>query len=409
MQIKTLDDLCTISSSKRIFAKEYVSSGIPFFRSKEVIERFNGTLKPSLELFITEKRYEQIREKHGVPTRGDLLLTSVGTLGIPYVVRGGDKFYFKDGNLTWFRDFQGLDSEYLYYWFLSAEGKAQLKKATIGSSQPAFTIVLLKRLEIRLPVIMRQVKIKQTLRLYDDLIENNLKRIAVLEKIARLHYRRICRMGGGSNWKELALSEVIMGHIGGGWGKDKPDVKHDYPAFVIRGTDIPSIRSGNVTSVPYRHHSKSNLESRRLYPGDIVFEVSGGSKGQPLGRTLLINSGIIERFNGSDLMNASFCKKVTPNNHILRSEMLYLSFLDAQKTGEIKTYSVQSTGISNFKWGDYLKNVKRVIPPADIQDDFVKTVGPLFDMITLLGQLNSKLVLSRDMLLSRLMSGEIKV
>ena len=70
---------------------------------------------------------------------------------MPYVVKPGEKFYFKDGNLTWFRLFKNLDSQYLYYWLISPQGKAQLKKCTIGSSQSAFTIVLLKDMEIQLP------------------------------------------------------------------------------------------------------------------------------------------------------------------------------------------------------------------------------------------------------------------
>ncbi|MHA1146599.1 MAG: hypothetical protein ACTSRW_17820 [Candidatus Helarchaeota archaeon] len=88
-----------IGSSKRIFYKEYVNKGIPFYRSKEIIEKYIGK-NISTGLFITEEKFNEIKEKFGAPKKGDLLLTSVGTLGIPYVVNQYDKFYFKDGNLT---------------------------------------------------------------------------------------------------------------------------------------------------------------------------------------------------------------------------------------------------------------------------------------------------------------------
>ena len=113
----TLGDLCEISSSKRIFAKEYQTNGIPFYRGKEIIEKQKGNTI-SNELFISRNRYEEIKAKYGVPQQRELLLTSVGTLGVPYVIKE-EEFYFKDGNLTWFRHFNGLDVEYLYYWFLS--------------------------------------------------------------------------------------------------------------------------------------------------------------------------------------------------------------------------------------------------------------------------------------------------
>lgn len=84
-QVK-LGDICEITSSKRIFMADYVDSGIPFYRSKEIIEKQRGN-NISTELFITEEKYEEIKQKFSVPQEGDILLTSVGTLGIPYIVR----------------------------------------------------------------------------------------------------------------------------------------------------------------------------------------------------------------------------------------------------------------------------------------------------------------------------------
>ena len=108
-----IGNLCSISSSKRIFAKEYQSSGIPFFRGKEIIEKQKGE-SVSTELYISKSRYDEIKNKFGVPKEGDMLLTSVGTLGIPYIVKN-ETFYFKDGNLTWFTDFKEINSKFLYY------------------------------------------------------------------------------------------------------------------------------------------------------------------------------------------------------------------------------------------------------------------------------------------------------
>ena len=90
-----IGDLCKISSSKRIFAKEYKDSGIPFYRGKEIIEKQKGN-KISTELYISQERYEEIKTKHGVPKKGDMLLTSVGTLGIPYIVQDEVEYIFYD-------------------------------------------------------------------------------------------------------------------------------------------------------------------------------------------------------------------------------------------------------------------------------------------------------------------------
>ncbi|MGM7637146.1 restriction endonuclease subunit S [Bacillus sp. Hm123] len=142
-----LESFCEITSSKRIFRKDYVLEGIPFYRSKEVIERSKGKMV-STELFISDTLYNQIEKKYGIPQSGDILLTSVGTLGIPLLIND-EKFYFKDGNLTWFKGFKHRHLNlFVYNWLLSKEGQDSLDQITIGSTQKALTITSLKKLNI---------------------------------------------------------------------------------------------------------------------------------------------------------------------------------------------------------------------------------------------------------------------
>ena len=101
-KVETLGNVAEIGSSKRIFASEYVSEGVPFYRSKEIIE-LSKKLKPSVELFISEERYNEIKEKNGVPERGDILMTAVGTIGKFWEVDTDNPFYYKDGNLVYIR------------------------------------------------------------------------------------------------------------------------------------------------------------------------------------------------------------------------------------------------------------------------------------------------------------------
>lgn len=144
-----LGDICNISSSKRIFAEEYVSSGIPFYRVKEIIEKHNKNTVSS-ELFITHERFAEIKSKFPVPQIDDILLTSVGTLGIPWLVNESN-FYFKDGNLTWFRsNTEKVNPKFLYYWFESNYAKKQIDSMCIGSTQKALTIDTLSKFSIKI-------------------------------------------------------------------------------------------------------------------------------------------------------------------------------------------------------------------------------------------------------------------
>jgi type I restriction enzyme S subunit len=149
-EVKRLGEILTITSSKRIFYSEYATSGVPFYRSKEIIELRN-TGSTNSELFISKERFDEINNKFGSPNQGDILMTSVGTLGVAYRVKSEDKFYFKDGNLTWFKDFKEIPSSIVYLWLISKIGQEELSNIKIGSTQEALTIEGLKSISFRIP------------------------------------------------------------------------------------------------------------------------------------------------------------------------------------------------------------------------------------------------------------------
>ena len=97
--------------------------------------------RQSFLTFLTEERFNEIKEKFGVPATGDILLTSVGTIGNVYLVRDSDKFYFKDGNLTWFSQFKTkIQGQYLHTWFKTRQAYLAIENIKIGSTQQAITI-----------------------------------------------------------------------------------------------------------------------------------------------------------------------------------------------------------------------------------------------------------------------------
>jgi len=187
--LEKLGNLLEITSSKRIFRADYCEVGIPFYRGKEIVELSKGNTI-STELFISTEKFEKIKNKFGAPQAGDLLLTSVGTLGAAYLVQDDDRFYFKDGNLTWFRNFSDkLLPRFLLLWFRSSIAKRAIDEITIGSTQQALTIVSLKTLELALPPIKEQKKITHILGTLDDKIELNRQMNTTLEDMAQALFK----------------------------------------------------------------------------------------------------------------------------------------------------------------------------------------------------------------------------
>lgn len=183
-----LETLCKIASSKRIFEKEYVSSGIPFIRGKEVSD---GSLLNSkkFECYISQSRFEELKTTYGVPTVGDILITAVGTIGNLCYLNKKIDFYFKDGNIIWFSNFnKDIYSKYLFFFMKSNFFKAQLNNKRIGAVQKAITIDMLKNIELNLPDYSTQQKIAAILSSLDDKIETNNKIASVLEKMMKEIY-----------------------------------------------------------------------------------------------------------------------------------------------------------------------------------------------------------------------------
>ncbi|MBQ0137918.1 MAG: restriction endonuclease subunit S, partial [Kurthia sp.] len=146
-----LGDLVEILSSRRVFYSDYVESGIPFYRSKEVIDFAQGNFYEP-ELFISKEKFEELTAKNGYPLNGDILISAVGErAGIPYVVKNLGEFYFKDGNVIWIKSSCELSNDYLSYWLKSFVGIETLNSLFIGSAQKALTIIGLKNIEIQLP------------------------------------------------------------------------------------------------------------------------------------------------------------------------------------------------------------------------------------------------------------------
>lgn len=320
--------------------------------------------------------------------------------------------------------FKGIDGRFLYY-ALTAH-RAYFAQVATGATVKSLRKGMFEQFAFRAPGLGTQRKIAAVLSVYDALIENNLRRIEILEEIARNLYREWFlefRFPGHEHvrsaestlgplpeeWRVVRLSSLISRHIGGGWGKESRDPDHTEPAWVLRGTDLRNARQCDFTSVPRRWHTAQNLASRRLAPGDLVLEVSGGSKGQPLGRSLQVTEQWLRPFKGEAVMCASFCKRVRAEEGRIAPEVLFFGLLEARASGQMAAYEVQSTGISNLQWKHFIEGTKWSLPPTGLQHEFCEMVDALSAEGTILGRRNAVLRTTRDLLMPKLVSGELDV
>ena len=158
-KIESLDNIYWIRSSKRVFEKDYKKDGIPFFRSKEVVE-LSQSKNINPDIYISIDKYEELKKISGIPLKDDLLVTAVGTIGKIWKVDYEKEFYFKDGNLIWLQlkkphnFFNPLSLKKILEEFINKE-KENLSS---GSAYNALTIDKLKKFSIFIPPIELQNK-----------------------------------------------------------------------------------------------------------------------------------------------------------------------------------------------------------------------------------------------------------
>lgn len=399
-----LGDVCEISSSKRIYASDYVEKGVPFYRSKEIIEAFNGK-KISLELFIDVNKYKKIKDKYGVPEVNDILLTSVGTIGIPFIVKNTRPFYFKDGNLIWLKTSKALasvDPKFLYSFITSDFGKGKLDSVLIGSSQKALTISGLNNLKINLPSLLTQQKIASILSAYDDLIENNTKRIELLEEQAKLIYEEwFVRMNFPDHESILIDEESGLPE---GWTHTNLEKIAKINAKSISSSFDKDIEYIDISSVSTKSIDYTTRYPVKEAPGRAKRIVTHGDIIWSCVRPNRKSYAVIWKPEENTIASTGF-SVISPTEvptsflyQVLGTEQ-FVGYLNNRATGAaypaVKSIDFKEYDIS--------------LPPKSLINKFDEHAKNYIDMIWNLRQQNEKLKEARDILLPRLMMGIIEV
>lgn len=324
-----------------------------------------------------------------------------------------------------------ISPKYLYYFLTSDEivSYLQMLAESRSGTFPQIRFEEVSLLEIKLPPIKVQDEIVELVASLDDKIELNNKINQELENLAQTLFKQWFidlefpnekgepyKSSGGEmvdselgeipkGWEVKPIGDLFEFVIGGDWGKDDIDDEHSEMNYVIRGTDIPTLKSGSKNGVPYRAIKPSKLKNRQLEVNDIIIEISGGSKGQPTGRTVLITKEILERLD-YNAIPASFCRLIRPKNDFAEFLGIYLTKIyDEGKTWE---YQNQSTGISNFQF-KFFESSEILALPSDLRiiDEFNSLISGFYNLMTT--NENQELTLLRDTLLPKLISGELEV
>ena len=269
-EVKPLGELFEITSSKRVFQSEWKAQGVPFYRARELAVLGESGAVDN-DLFITQEMYDTFKQRHGVPAAGDMLVTGVGTLGKTYVVSGDHDFYFKDGNIIWFKIGDSLSSEFLRQLYLTPVVIKQIGDGSAGTTVGTYTISGAKKTRIPFPPLSEQRAIAAALSDVDALLggldrliakKRDLKQAAMQQLLTG----QIRLPGFHGEWEVKRLGDVANIKTGSRNNEDKVE-DGQYP-FYVRSEVVERINS-------YSHDCEAILVPGEGRIGSIFHYISG--------------------------------------------------------------------------------------------------------------------------------------
>jgi type I restriction enzyme S subunit len=323
-----------------------------------------------------------------VPKPGDVILTREAPLGEVGMLRSS-RHIFLGQRLYHFRaNSSVLDPHFLLYALLEDDLQGQIKGFGSGSTVEHMRLSDIPRLEITVPCIATQRKIAGVLSAYDDLIENNTRRIAILEEMAQAIYREWFvnfRFPGHENVK---LVDSPLGQIPEGW-----EVGQLGSLCKLKYGKMPRKEDRVESGYPiFSGYGIVGFHNEYLYEDKEVVVIARG-----VGRCGQIVMSPPKAF----ITNISIVIQPTTAN--LVKLFLYYRLLDTQLTSLNKGTAQTQVTISDIEL------YQIALPPLELQEHFVGITNDIDAEIETLGKKTSNLGNTRDLLLPKLISGKLDV
>ena len=217
---RKLGELMEVTSVRRVHQDDWTTQGVRFLRARDLVAYANNT-EIELPLYISKKLYEKYTAQSGKVEIGDLLVTGVGTIGVPWLVETPSPVYFKDGNIIWFKNKNVINGKYFYYAFTSASIQKFIKESAGTGTVGTYTIDTGKKTPIYIPSTFEQHKIASTMKRFDSLITLHQRKLDALKKIKSALLEKMFPKDGSNipeirftgfteAWEQRKLGELLQ-------------------------------------------------------------------------------------------------------------------------------------------------------------------------------------------------------
>ena len=394
----SLTEVCEVVTDGTHDSPKLQESGIPFIKGKHISA---GRIDFDNCDFITEEDHRKCI-KRVKPRLDDVLFSNIGSVGDAARVTKEIEFSIK--NVALFRpNPQRIDPLYFYYLVISPYFRGHFLNVRSGSAQPFISLENFRSLKFNcLKDKVAQKYVGYTLFAYDDLIEKNRRRIHLLEQAARLLYKEWfihLRFPGYEHAK-------IIDGVPEGWGKKTAFESMDILSGGTPSTRVPDYWGGIIpfytpkdaadeayVSITEKTITEDGLHncSSKLYPKDTVFITARGTVGK------------INLAQRAMALNQS-CYALVGHPPVTQH---YLYFALKEGVEQFRSRAVGAVFDAVIR--DTFKLIPFVVPDTKLIDLFLTHASPILRQIDILSESSRNLQAARDLLLPRLMNGEVTV
>ena len=344
---------------------------------------------------ISESDYQQINKRSKVDM-WDVLFSMIGTVGEIALVRSEPDYAIK--NIGLFKSNSREDGIWLYYYLSSSIGQAALDTFLSGTSQPFVALGDLRKVPVIVPLGASKKKIVAILSAYDELIEDNQRRIALLKKMAEEIYRewfvrlrfpgheKVKRIKGVPEGWEVRTLASFSSEI-------KKGIKKKNLADAERYLGLEHIPRRSISIKEWATASTVDSDKLLFQDRDILF-----GKIRPY-----LHKIALAHFSGACSSDTIILR---PKEKIYEGYLLFTVFSDTFI--ELATVASKGTKMPRADW-EFLKKLELAVPDAKLLKVFQTQFEVLFSQIVNLLRANEVLTASRDLLLPRLISGKLSV
>ena len=376
---RKLGEMMNVTSVKRIHQSDWTSSGVRFLRARDIVAAFKNE-EPSDYLYISEEKYNEYSSLSGKVKIGDLLVTGVGTIGVPMLINSEKPLYFKDGNIIWFQNGNEIDGDFFYYSFTGNSIQNFIQESAGTGTVGTYTIDSGKKTPIVLPQdIAEQQQIGTYFQSLDNLITLHQCKCESLKKVKKSMLQKMFPKNGESvpeirfagftdDWEQRKLGDCGTTYTGLS-GKTKEDFGHGEGKFIT----YMNVFSNSVSNFEMTEPIEIDNSQNEVKKGDVFFTTSSETPEEVGMSSVLLD-------NCENTYLNSFCFGYRPTE---KFDSYYLAFM--LRSNEMrKKITFLAQGISRYNISkNKMMEIEIPIPSLEEQNRIGAYFQNLDNLITL--------------------------